>query len=641
MLDLMRRKKRLKIILWLVIFSLALGMLLFFVPGVNVGGVTTETYAATVDGRPIAMKDFIRAYQRTLENYSNRGRNKLDPETIKALGVPKQVLDGLVTKKIIEIIAARFGVEATPDEIRRAVESHPSLQDQDKFIGLERYKALLAANNISIHEFEEDLRYLQLMVKLRQILTDSFHVTEKELRDEFSRTTQQVQVDFAVLRKDDFKGAVKPSEEDLKAYFDQHKDAYRIKERRRAQYLVVPETSILPTVKVTEQEILQEWNRNPKEETVEAAHILFRIPDPSKEAEVRARSEAVLKEAQAGKDFAALARAHSEDTASAVDGGSIGSFKRGQMVKEFEDAAFALKPGELSGLVRTQYGIHIIKALRHEIPTFESSRSHLMLQLHMKKAREISRQKAEEALRLAEKSKDLASAAKELGVETEIKETGLFQNDDASSATGISDAMRDQIFQLKEIHSLGKVVELPSGYAVPRLIEVQMAKPGDFAQARPQVEKDYIEFKAKELAGALARKLSEEARRLGSLEKAAGTLGLKVKTSRPFKISETPDPDIGMDRIFNSAAFDLAPGAVSDPVPLPDNFAVLQVLSRSAFDEQAFQKEKAELRERLLQANQESYFQEYLRKVTEELEKSGKIRINSRALELSPSAVYY
>lgn len=641
MLDLMRRKKRLKIILWLVIFGLALGMMLFFVPGVNVGSVATDTSAATVDGHPVAMKDFIRAYQRTVENYSNRGRNRPDPETLKAMGISRQVLDSLVTKKVIENIARRFGIEATPGEIRRAVESHPNLQDQDKFIGLERYKALLAANNISVAEFEEDIRYLQLMVKLRQILTDSIDVSDKELRDEFSRTTQQVQADFIVLKKDDLKKLVKPSEADLNTYFEQHKDAYRTKEKRKAQYLLVPVVSLLPTIKVTEQDILQEWNRNAHEETVEAAHILFRIPDASKEAEVKAKAEAVLKEAQAGKDFAGLARKHSEDTASGVEGGSLGSFQRGQMVKEFEDAAFALKAGELSGLVRTQYGYHIIKVLRHETPTLESSRSNLTFNVQLKKARDLSRQKAEEASRLAEKNNDLARVAQDLVVATEIRETGLLSIDDAASETGIPDEMKEQIFQLKEINSIGKVVEHSAGYAVPKLTEVQMAKPGNFAEARPLVEKDFIEIRAKELAQAAARKLSEEARRQGSLEKAAKAMGASVKKSRPFKISESPDPAIGTDMAFNSAAFDLEPGAVSDPIPLLDDYAVLQVQYRSPFDEQAFQKGVADLREKLLQSKQEPYFQEYISKVTEELEKSGKIRINPKALELSPTAAYY
>jgi peptidyl-prolyl cis-trans isomerase D len=640
MLDIMRRKKRLKIILWLVIFSLALGMLLFFVPGINIGNVTTDTSAATVDGQTIPMNDFVSAYRRVVKQYSNRGKNKVDAETLKAMGVPKQVLDELVTERVLQTVAKRFGIDVTENEVRRAIETYPSFQDQGKFIGIERYKALLAANDLSVEEFEKSMRQSQIARKLRAIITDSLDVSERELRDEFSNSNQQTQVYYTILKKADFTKRVKPTEAELRAYFDGHKASYQIKEKRRAQYLLIPIMPILPAVTATEQEIMDAWNQKPHDETVDAAHILFRVEDESKDAEVKAKAESILKKAKAGENFSDLARKNSQDTGSASQGGYLGPFQRGQMVKEFEDAAFAMNAGEISGLVRSQYGYHIIKVMRRETPTLELSRRLLEADIRIKKAQEIARKKAEEAALLAEKNKDLNLAAKDLGVAVEIKETPLFQKDDASVERDAPQALRDEVFRMKDINSIGKVVEHTVGFAVPKLIEVQMAKPGDFAQFRGQVEQEYIDSKAKELLQAEAKKLSDAARGQGSLEKAAKQMGWSVKTSQSFNISGTPDPEIGANPAFNNVAFELQPGDVSDPLPLLDNQAVLQVKSRSPFDEPAFQKEKAQLRTKLLQASQDMYFQDYVRKVTEELEKAGKIRINSKALEDLPTSYY-
>lgn len=638
MLDIMRRKKRLKLVLWLVILSLALGMLLFFVPGVNMGTVTTDTSAASVDGQTIPMQEFAEAYRRVAERYSNGGKNKIDSETLRAIGIPKQVLDGMITRKVVEIAAERLGLDVTTDEIREGIETFPSFQDQGKFIGLDRYKEVLAANNISIPDFEQDIRYAQLSKKFQQVITDSLDVSDHELRDEFSKTNRQTVVDYVLLKKDDVSKRIKPTEAELRAYFDSHKDSYRIKEKRRAQYLLIPVSNIIPTVKVTDQEIQSEWDQRPHDETVTASHILFKIPDPSKEAEVKAKAESVLKRAKAGEDFAELAKKYSEDTSNASQGGFLGAFPRGQMVKEFDDAAFSLKVGEISGLVRTEYGYHIIKVLHHDTPSFESSKSGLITTIQLRKAQEIAKQKAEQAATIAMKQKDLNLAAKDLGVAAEVKETNFFAKEDNSTDSGISQAFRDETFELKEIGSIGKAVEVPLGFAVPKLVEVQMPKPGDFALSRNQVEKDFVDSKAKELMQADARKLSEEAAKLGSLEKVAKEMGFSVKASQPFNLSGTPAPEIGSSPTFNQAAFDLAPGGVSSPLPLLDNMTVLQVKSRSPFDEAAFQKQKAELKQRLLESAQGSYFEDYIRKVTEDFEKAGKIRVNPKALELNPTS---
>jgi len=639
MLDIMRRKKRLKIILWLVIFSLALGMLLFFIPGMNMGMVATDNSAASVDGQVIPMQEFAEAYRRVVRNYTNGGKNRVDPEMLKTIGLPKQVLDSLVTEKVIQRTAKNLGIDVTADEVRQAVETYPYFQDQGKFIGIERYKALLASNDISVPDFEQDVRNEQLVKKVREVITDSMSVSDRELRDEFARTNQQTVVEYVLFKKDDFKKQVKPTEAELRAYFDGHKDSYKVKEKRRIQYLLVPASKIISTVKVTEPEILAAWNQRSHEEIVEAAHILFRIPDPSKEAEVKAKAESVLKQVKAGGDFAALAKKYSEDTGSAAHGGVLGPIRRGQMgTKEFEDAAFSLKAGETSDLVRSAAGYHIIKVLSRVTPTLASSRDSIIAEIQSKKAMEIAKQAAEQAATMAQKQKDLSLVAKSLGVAAEIKETPPFEKDDNPFELGISQAMRDMAFELKEINSVGNAVEHTIGYAVPKLLEVQMPRPGDFAEFRSQVEKDFIESKAKELLQADAKKLSEEAGKQGNLEKAAKGMGLAVKTSQPFSISGTPDSEIGANPTFTQAAFDLAQGGVSSPIPLLDNEAVMQVKSRSSFDDAVFLKQKASLKDKLLEANQDPYFQDYIRKATEELEKAGKVRVNPKALEQIPSA---
>ncbi|NWG12160.1 MAG: peptidylprolyl isomerase [Acidobacteria bacterium] len=635
MLDLMRRKKQLKAILWLVIVGLALGMLLLFIPGTNVGGGVLATSAATVDGDPIPMQEYWKTYRRILDTYSAGGRNRLDPETIKALGLGRQALDSLINSRVTEYAAKRLGLSVSQDELRRAIETHPSLRDGNAFIGVERYKALLAANNLSVTEFEKGLYNMLLSRKLQNMIADSIDVSDRELRAEFSRENQEAQVEYVVLRRDDFSKKVKPTESELRAWFESNKEKYVIKEQRSAQYLLLSVESIASTITVTEQDVRDVWDRQSHEETVEASHILFKVEDRAKEADVRARAEGVLKQIQAGADFAELAKKFSEDTGSAEQGGYLGPFARGRMVREFEDAAFALKPGEVSGLVRTQFGYHIIKVLHHEVPSLEDARPGITRSVQLDRATDLVRRKATEAAKLAETDKDLNSIAKSLGVPAEVRETGLLASNADPQASGITQSMLDEIFRLKAINDVGKAVDHPLGQAVPKLLETRLPKPPDFNESRAAVERDLIDDRSGALMQAEAKKLTEEAGKSAGLAAAAKRRGFAVQTSKSFKRTGASDPDIAASQQAIAASFDLAVGSVSAPISVDNGrkILVLQVKSRTPFDEEAFKKQRAELRERMLGMRRDSYFRDYIRRVTDDLEKAGKIRINSRAID--------
>jgi peptidyl-prolyl cis-trans isomerase D len=634
MLDIMRRKKRLKAILWLVIVSLGLGMLLLFVPNVGDSGAL-ETSAATVDGEPISIREFAKAYGRMVDSYSSGGRNKTDPETLRALGLDRQALDALISVRVVEYAAKRLGLEVSADEVRRAVQSNPNFQDRGTFIGVDRYKALLAANRMGVTEFEDGMRSMLLAAKIRSIISDSMDVSERELRAEFARENVEAQVHYALLKKADFAGRVKPSESDLRAYFESHKDKYHIREERRAQYLLIDIAAISNSIEVSEREIENEWDRQERQETVDASHILFKVEDAAKDAEVKARAEAVLKQAKAGEDFAELAKKHSQDEESAPQGGNVGAFPRGRMASAFEDAAFSLKPGEISDLVRTEFGYHIIKVLRHDIPSLEENKPGVRRAVQLNKASELAKQKAVEAQKLAETEKDFAAIAKKVGVPLIVRETPFVSKNADLSANGLSQPLLDEIFRLKEVNAVGRSADHLTGYAIPKLLEIRLPKPPEFSESRAAVEKDYVDQKAAEILNAAAARVSQDAIASGDLEAAARKNGIASKQTAAFKRNAQPDPEIGTAPAFATAAFDLPIGSVSAPIALEPNakIAVLQVKTRTPFDEEAYKNQKSDVRNRLLGMWQEAYFQEYIRRVTDSLEKSGKIRVNSRALD--------
>jgi peptidyl-prolyl cis-trans isomerase D len=639
MLDIMRRQKRLKLILWFVILGLALGMLLFFVPGGNMGRDETDSTAATIDGNSISMREYRDAYSRIYERLFNSGEKPANAEKLKA-ELPQGVLMDLVSGKIKESLGKKFGIEVTPAEVRQAIESYPLFQSQHQFAGVGYYLAMLQQNKITPEDFERDTYQRLLLSKLRAIITDSYDtITDDDLRAEFSRTYRKTQVDYVLLKNDEYKKRVKSTEAELQSYFEAHKGQYPIMEKRRAQFLVIPGGQFINGIPVSDKEIDVEWSMRPHNEIIQCAHILFKVSAEAQEDEIKANAEKILKLAKADQDFGALAKKYSEDKQSAGMGGFLAPFSRGgAMGKEFEDAAFSLEPGKISGLVRTEEGYHIIKVLKREKPSLDSKRAELTKIIQSHKAMDRAKQEAEKAVPLLEKQKDLNQVVSDLGVKgvnAVIKTTPPIMKTDRESDFGISQAMRDEMFELKESNPIGKVVKSLEGYAIPKLIEVQSPKLGDFAASRSKVEQDYAETKTKELLLADAQKLSTEATRLGSLEKAAKEMRLSVKKSQPFTQSGTPDPEIGENTPFNRLAFELKPGDVSSPQMIYEkNMAVFQVKSRTPFDESAYQKEKGALRNKQLQSMREPYFQEFMQKKAVEMEKEGKIYINPKAAEL-------
>jgi peptidyl-prolyl cis-trans isomerase D len=635
MLDLMRRKKRLKGVLWVVIFALSMGMLLFFVPGQNIGVSSLDSSAASVAGKEIPMKEFSDAYRRLLDSYSQGGRSRIDPEMAKTLGLTRQTLDSLINVRVMEYAAEQLGLTVTAQEVREAVEANPNMQDRGAFIGVDRYKALLAANNLTVTQFENSIRQTLMAKKVYRIISDSMDVTPRQLRDEFERTNVEAQVNFVVVKKEDLRKKATPAEADARAYFEAHKDKYKIPEERRAQYLLLPTEAVAATMTVSDQDLQAEWAKQPKDEMVDASHILIKAAEPSKDAEAEAKALDVLKKARAGVDFGELARKYSDDTGSKSQGGNLGPFPRGKNVKEFEDAAFKLKPGEVSDLVKSQFGYHIIKVLKHSTPTLESERATLERNIRLDKAAALLKQKTQEAQRLAESQKDLNAIAKALNIPTEVRDTGFVARSSDAFATGLSQALVDEIFKIKDVNSLGKMAEMPLGYALPKLMEVHLPKPPDFAQGRAAAEKDYIEQKASDLAKAEAQNISDEAAQAGDLEKVAKKFGLTAKSTAAFKRDGAADPDLAGATAFNAAAFEKAVGQVSGPISLDggNRFAVLQVKARTPFDEAALNKQVGDLRERILLQTRDMYFEEYLRRLTESLKNSGKIRINPNAID--------
>src|SRR5262249_19918731 len=221
-------------------------------------------------------------------------------------------------------------------------------------------------------DFEDGIRKQLTIEKLRSSLTEWLSVADTDLEQEYRRRNDKVKLAVVTLTADSFRGQVTATDADVASYFDAHKDEFKIPEKRKIRYLLVDIDALRAKVVVPAADIERAYNNSIEQysspEQVRASHILLKT-EGKDDAAVKAKAEQLLKQVKAGADFADLAKKNSEDEASAKNGGDLDYFGRGRMVAEFDQAAFSMQPGQISDLVKTQYGYHIIKVIDKKAAT--------------------------------------------------------------------------------------------------------------------------------------------------------------------------------------------------------------------------------------------------------------------------------
>ena len=315
----------------------------------------------------------------------------------------------------------------------------PGLYQDGKFVGKETYAAMLAQQNMSIAEFEHELRRSMLITRLRNVAMEGIVVSPQEIDLEFRRRNEKAKVEYVKVVGDKYKNEVVIADADLKAFFESNKMRYQIPEKKSLAILVADQAKLEQTIAVTDADLLRLYNQNKESfrtpERVKVRHILLKTTDKpaAEEAKIKARAEDLLKQIKAGGNFAELAKKNSEDTGSAQNGGELGDWvTRGQMVPEFEKAAFTLNPGQISDLVKTQYGYHIMQVQQKEqarLRPFEEVKAELASQGKKQRVSDLMEQASSRAQALLQKDPNQPEkVAAELGLQL-VRANGVAAGD--------------------------------------------------------------------------------------------------------------------------------------------------------------------------------------------------------------------
>lgn len=632
MLDQMRRHKGwLKWSLGLVVVT----FVLVYIPqdwlAPQSVGAAPNSVIATVEGRDIKVLDFQRAYNQQVEAYRRAYGGNLNDQMLRQLGIEQRIIGQMIDEEAVLAEADRLGIDVTDAELRERIVRLPAFQENGQFIGDQRYRQLLAAQAPPIDpgDFERELRRQLQSDKLRDALTGWVTITDAEVEEEYKRRNEKVKVDLVLFNADGYKAGIAPAEAEIATYFEQNRAKYRIPEKRRVRYLHIDAATLRDRVTVTEQDARQRYTEQigqyQQPEQIRASHILLKT-EGKEEADVRKRAEALLAQVKGGADFATLAAEHSEDEVSKAKGGDLDFFGRGQMVKAFEDAAFALQPGQTSELVKSPYGFHIIRITDKRAATtqpFELVSAQLQDQMKWERAQQEVQRLAEELDDEIDDAADIDRVAQARGLTA--ADSPLFAKNEPVPGLGFAPDVAEQAFAL-ERGKVSDALRTPQGAAFITVIDVQAAHDASLGEVRDRVREDLINDRAAAMAREKASSLAAAFQ--SDFAAAAKTAGLTVQSSQLVARGAT-FPEVGVSPAVENVAFGLGAGAVSDPIATERGTVVLRVAEKEAIKPDAFAAEKAQVRDQLVQERKGQFFASYMTKAKEKM----KIEFNEETLQ--------
>ena len=455
-------------------------------------------------------------------------------------------------------------------------------------------------------------------------------ISDADVDAEYAKRNEKVKLDLAVFTANLFRAGIQPTAAELTAQFNAHEDTYKIPEKRRVRFLSVGADALRATMTATPQEIEAHYKDNMQlystPEQVRASHILLKT-EGKDEAAVKKEAESVLAKVKAGEDFAGLAKKYSQDDANKDKGGDLDYFGRGVMAKEFEDAAFSLAPGQVSDLVKTQFGFHIIKVVDKKAASsrpLDQVREQIANEIKQAKAQQQTAQLADDVAKEVKDPSDLDKVAKARGLS--VGDSGLFARGEPLAGLGFAPAVSAQAFTMEQGKISGKL-QTTQGFAFIALTEIAPPHVPKLDEVKDKVSDDVIRLKAIEVAKAKATAMAQAAVK-GNFAAAAKAAGVDVKNT-DFIPRGSPLPDIGVNSAVDDAVFALKAGQTTGPIATDAAVVVALVKDRQDIKPDSLSADRDALRDELLQQRRQSFFAAYMAKAKAKM----KIQYNEETIK--------
>ncbi|MHB1857543.1 MAG: peptidyl-prolyl cis-trans isomerase [Acidobacteriaceae bacterium] len=556
----------------------------------------------------------------------------------------------LVQRAVLVEEAGHLGLTVTDNDVRNELMHGPFapvLFPGGTFIGEDRYDDFVQNNfNMSRADFETQLKEEILINRLEALITGGLTVSNQAATDAYLKQATKVKFQYAVLSAADVRKQINPSDAELKAFFQQNaaRYAHAIPETRKVQYVAFALNQVPGgPPKVSDADIQRYYNEHQQQfsvpEEVRVRHILIAVPqkaDAKTVAAAQAKAEDILKQLKNGANFADLAKKYSDDPGSKTQGGELGFIQHGATVPAFDQTAFSLQPGQLSGVIRTQFGFHILQVEQKQpahVKTVDEVHDLIMANL-MQQAQAQAAQAYATRLQAQAQQVGLQQMADQNHLQA-VTADGLQQG---GVVAGLADGTQllKQAFTMKP-DSAPATASTGEGYAVFKVLNVVPAHAPTFDAYKAHVLEDFRDQQIAGLMRSRTQQLAIKAKEEG-LDKAAKEVGATLMTS-DLVDSTGQVPQLGDMSSQGAVAFTLQPGQISGPIVTERTGVVLKVLDKQAPTEEQVKQNLDATRDKLVQQRRDTAFAVFATSLEQHYVQRGLIRYNKKALSNMQSGV--
>ncbi len=523
--------------------------------------VRTKEVLATVGDHEILVSQFSQQFQDQLELLRRRYPDNAEA-LAQQLGLRDQVLQQMINRYLMLTAARRLGLQVSEQELRDTVAGQKEFQGGRGF-DFETYRAVLRQNDLTPELFESRMQDDLLIRKFQDQLVSGVVVSQAEVDQRYRVESEAVEVEYVTVDPARFDGAVKPDPAAEKAYYTQNRQDFQQIAQYRVKYFVLGIGQLQEAGELNPRAAERYYERNAATEfttarKVRASHILKRLDrgaTPQQAQARRAELEPVLKQARAGADFAGLARKHSDDKA--AQGGDLGFFAKEEMPTDFAQAAFSLKVGQVSDIVRTPFGWDIIKVTA-EKPEEKKAFAQVRKQIEDKLRTERAEHRLDlETTRLPERIEKEGIEAVAKPFQAAVQETDWLDGTQTLKGLGSTAELYGRLKGRRE-KAVGSLHRNPvQGNVFFQITAVKDAFTKPFEQVQPQVAARVAQEQRR--AAALAEAKAEYAKLKTAADFAAYAKRRGLKTAgATFTVVDSTVPGLGANREFQRAAFHLS-----------------------------------------------------------------------------------